>query len=149
MPDSPSPFEELLVLAKKARKHYFHPEKEEQLSTLIKLIFVASVIACLMALVSGLPAHIGQNVDQEENMHSYFGLQEEMYVIMAFFGIQVTVCTLIMGAALPLGGIPIPFRWSYSMRVKHLMLWMMTIWSGALVLLALFWRLWWPSDMML
>jgi hypothetical protein len=147
MPTQQSPFEDLLTLARKARQYYFSPAQEARISTLIKLIFVAMIVACTIALSTGLPAHIGQNIDPKENMHDYLGLQEYVFVIMYFFGIQVTVCSLIVCLSIPLGLIPIPYRWTIGMRIKHLMLWLMTLWFGGLVVLALFWRLWWPDSL--
>ncbi|MEZ4686219.1 MAG: hypothetical protein R3B47_09175 [Bacteroidia bacterium] len=145
MPGTHSPFEEFLELARKARKHYFNPQQEERISLLIKLIFISSLLACLVALLSGLPAHLEQGLDPEENQYDYLGLQAYLFVVMYFFAIQVSMSAFFVCISLLLGAIPIPYRWSYSMRTKHLMLWLMTIWSGVVVGLAIGWRLWWPD----
>ncbi|MFK7970409.1 MAG: hypothetical protein AB8F95_08585 [Bacteroidia bacterium] len=137
-----SPFEELLVLARKVKTHYFNPEEEERISILKKVILLSGLGAFIVAILTGMPTQVEKMLDPNGDVDGLYIVKSYLDTFMILFGIHITGCTCAMGIALVLGVFPFKKNWSLSMRIKWLGLWLMTLWGLLLVVFALTWKYW-------
>ena len=137
-----SPFDELLVLARKVKAHYFNPKEEERISILIRVIMFSGLVAIIIAMLNGLPAHIEKGLDPRGNSDGLFTLKSYIDTFMILFCFHMGVFAIAIGIASILGLFPFKRNWDISMRIKWLGLWIMTLWGIVLIMFVFTWENW-------